>query len=413
MRQPFITTLLKLADIPMHVIFTLKEMKLPPWTEFKYSTAKNEFVGHAYDLVRQMIETGTKHNVALNGNGVIKPRPSRMAQIIRDDVNNTDGREKESSSWIHPYTQVDINELMIKSKGILTWLNELDPCNDNFLLPELEIVKMNSVNNTEEVVEFATQENMYDGPDGVLSILDFDSIVRWGQEFNKHFNTMAKEKHNKTRYQLKGTEAKRMQTLQESYKVDLKPQDILDMSFGKVRKDQNTYTFTKVKKYSSYIMIPMSTATEVLHFRDVYTEDLEYTKEEQETKHYKKGETRLFSEHRPVRYGIKTKDITTTAYIYDRPQNKQEADKRTRNERTTRKKIRPYKIYGIIVKPITQADTGSGHFECFVRTRHKQQQEEFWRHFDDDRDIQEYDLKNLPQLNDYTIVAVFMKDVSN
>ena len=64
------------------------------------------------------------------------------------------------------------------------------------------------------------------------------------------------------------------------------------------------------------------------------------------------------------------------------------------------------------MRPIGETDTGSGHFECFVRTQEKNKRNEIWRHFDDDQEIKEYDIKQLPNLDKYTIVVVFMKDVT-
>ena len=68
------------------------------------------------------------------------------------------------------------------------------------------------------------------------------------------------------------------------------------------------------------------------------------------------------------------------------------------------------------MRPIGETDTGSGHFECFVRTRKNKRGKEVWRHFDDDQEIKEYDIKRnikqLPNLDKYTIVVVFMKDVT-
>ena len=115
---------------------------------------------------------------------------------------------------------------------------------------------------------------------------------------------------------------------------------------------------------------------------------------------------RLYNEPRPLRYGIKGNQ-NDIGFIYEAPETIEEA-----KSGSNKVKIRFYKLYGIIVRPIGETDTGSGHFECFVRTQEKKNRKEIWRHFDDDQDIKEYDINRLPNLDKYTIVAVFLKDVT-
>ena len=397
-----------LHHLPMHVILSLIDMDFPRWTEMKYSCTMKEFIGHAYDLVRQMIQVDSSRKIALNGNGVIKPYPSRMAQIIRDDVNSTKGRSETSTSWIHPETQVDIIELMIRPKGILMWLNQLDPCNPNFLLPNLQVVEMKSINNEREIKSYADHcDRAYNGPDGVVSILDNETAEKWVTNYLDHQDKMATELFKKKVDDLNNQEAETIQKYQEAFQMELTVQELLDMSYGKVEKQEDSYKFTEFTTFSDYITIAMSTPVPLPHFRKVDRNEDKVTKGYRcdEDQDYKHGQIRLYLEPMPVRYGIK--DINMIGHIYDSPKTKEEADggsKRTKN--------RSYQIYGLIVRAIGEKDTGSGHFECLVRTNEKMKKKEVWRHFDDDQDIKEYDHFEKPELHHYTIIAVFMKDVT-
>jgi hypothetical protein len=150
----------------------------------------------------------------------------------------------------------------------------------------------------------------------------------------------------------------------------------------------------------------MTTPVFLDHFRKVDRNEDAVTKEYRIGTKYRHGETRLYHEPRPVRYGIKG-NKNVNGYIYDAPKTIEEA-----KSGSNKVKIRYYKLYGLIVRPIGETDTGSGHFECFVRTQEKNNRKEIWRHFDDDQDIKEYDINQLPNLDKYTIVTVFMKDVT-
>ena len=393
--------------LPMHVILPLIDMNFPNWTEMKYSSTNNEFVGHAYDLVRQMIQVQPKLRLALNGNGVIKPYPARMAQIFRNEINRKEGRGQNNSSIINPETQVDVAEMMIQRKGILTWMNQLDPCNKHFLLPELEIVNMSSINCQKQMKNYTNNCNEdFEGPDGVLSIIDWDSIPNWLHQYSKHIEDVETRVFNGKKIKdMNSEEGKKMQIYQETFKVDLTIQELLDMSYGKIQKEGNTYTFKKFKNFSDYIAITMTSPISLDHFRTVDRHEDEATKEYRVGKNYRHGETRLYHEPRPIRYGIKG-NTNVMANIYHLPETIEEAENRTKREVQ-----RNYKLYGLIVRPIGETDTGSGHFECFVRAQKNKRGKEVWRHFDDDQEIKEYDTKQLPNLDKYTIVVVFMKDV--
>ena len=112
----------------------------------------------------------------------------------------------------------------------------------------------------------------------------------------------------------------------------------------------------------------------------------------------------LYKENIPISYAIK--NIEHVAKLYSTPENKDEL-----NGEATRKVVRKYQVYGLILRPIENGDTGEGHLECIVRTCRKDKTDEIWRHFDDHCPIREYALKNLPSLSTYTIVVVIMKDV--
>ena len=305
-------------------------------------------------------------------------------------------------------TQVDIAEMMTKRNGILSLMNQLDPCNKHFLLPNIQVVKMNSINSqsvTENFADICDEE--FEGPDGVLSIIDWVSAPDWIEKYMNHIQEVEKTVFDGTTVdEMNSEQGEIMRTYQERFKVDLTVQDVLDMSYGKFEKEGDTYTFRKVETFSDYIAITMTTPVHLYHFRKVDRNEDDVTKKYRVHDGYRHGETRLYLEPRPIRYGIKGK-TNSPAFIYDAPKTSEEAQGTRKHQR-----IKSYMLYGLIVSPVEESDTGSGHFECFVRTQEKNRNNEVWRHFDDDQEIKEYPGKDLPNLDKYTIVAVFMKDVS-
>ena len=107
---------------------------------------------------------------------------------MKDHFNNGLSNGAECSSWLEPETQVAIDEFITMPNGILTWLNRLDPCNDNFLLPNLQIVHLNAADNKREVQKFEEGCNQpFEGPDGVISVLNFEAVSEWIQTYKNEY----------------------------------------------------------------------------------------------------------------------------------------------------------------------------------------------------------------------------------
>ena len=78
---------------------------------------------------------------------------------------------------------------------------------------------------------------------------------------------------------LNNEEAETVQKYQEAFQMELTVQELLDMSYGKVVKNQDTYKFTEVTTFSDYITIAMSTLVPLPHFRKVDRNEDKATKE--------------------------------------------------------------------------------------------------------------------------------------
>jgi hypothetical protein len=143
------------------------------------------------------------------------------------------------------------------------------------------------------------------------------------------------------------------------------------------------------------------------HYRTVSNKEDEYTRSLRLGDNYRNGQVQLYKEQVPVRYIIS--NINKTANLLEPPKNKEEAEG-TR----IRKVLRKYKLYGLVMRPLTDNGSSDGHFVSLVRNCDRQNPyDEVWRLFDDDViTSMEVHVDNTKLLEKYTLIAAFMKDVT-
>ena len=395
-----------LHQIPMHVVLALVDMGLPKWFDLTYSTKEKKFMGYVYDLVRQVMFQGPMLNMTLNGNGWIQPYTHTIAEIVKEEW-NTSVPNITSFGWLHPDTQVDLTEMFLRDTGIIAYLNSLDPCRNNFLMAELNVVTINA-NTNERVVQQFDGNAPFDGKNGVLNVLSCDEIIKWTEKYKGATDKYMLEHHPKQ----KGKQPSKRQKLQllevqNHFHVTLTVQEILDKTFGRIEKEQDAYIFKELKSFTDCITILLTQNLNVPHYRTVSKSEDDYTKSLRIGNNYKDGQVQLYEEPMPARYNIS--NINEIAHLLEPPKNKEEAEG-TRS----RKVLRKYKLYGLVMRPITDHGSSDGHFVSLVRNYDRQNPyDEIWRLFDDDElTTLEVGVDETKFLEKYTLVAAFMKDVT-
>jgi len=394
-----------LHQIPMHVLLALVDMGLPKWFELKYSTKEKKFIGFVYDIVRQVMFEGPTLNMTLNGNGWIKPYTHAIAEIIKEEWNTT-VPSITSHGWLHPHTQVDITEMFLRSTGMIAYLNSVDPCRNNFLMADLNVVTMNP-NTNKRVVEQFDGYAPFHGK-GVLNVLSDDEVDKWIEGYKAATDKFMLEHHPKQNAKQPSRQQKlELLEVQNTFHLVLTVQEMLDKSFGRIEKKQDAYIFKELKSFPDCVTIMLTQNLDLPHYRTVSNKEDEYTRSLRLGDNYRNGQVQLYNDQVPVRYIIS--NINKTANLLEPPKNKEEAEG-TR----IRKVLRKYKLYGLVMRPLTDNGSSDGHFVSLVRNCDRQNPyNEVWRLFDDDViTSMDVHVDNTKLLEKYTLIAAFMKDVT-
>ena len=195
--------------------------------------------------------------------------------------------------------------------------------------------------------------------------------------------------------------------VQDTFHLMLTVQEMLDKSFGRIEKKQDAYIFKELKSLPDCLTIMLTQNVNLPHYRTVSKTEDDYTKSLRIGENYRDGQVQLYMEAVPVRYNIS--NINQTAHLFEPPKNKEEAEG-TRS----RKVLRKYKLYGLVMRPLTDHGSSDGHFVSLVRNCDRQNPyDEIWRLFDDDvMKTLKVSVDETKFLEKYTLVAAFMKDVT-
>ena len=124
-----------LHNLPDHMLFAFQNQKTKQMSTLNYSSDEKAFVRYAFDIFRQVIVSNADELEMLNGNAFAYLYAGKLGWTIRKWYNSKQGNH--SSSFLYPDTHVCLDELVLMEGGLLKWLNRMDLCLENFILPKI------------------------------------------------------------------------------------------------------------------------------------------------------------------------------------------------------------------------------------------------------------------------------------
>ena len=418
--------MIMLHQIPVNVLWSLKQFEKTRWIDKEYSSERKKFVGYTYDMIRQMSDRSAENMEEMNGNVISAPYAEGIANIYRSHYNN-------KCFNLHLGRKDFTCAIDVLGNGMLEFFNDIDPLNDNFCLGKMRYIYK---------LDEGGQEICGDGNVTLFELPGCNDMIKeWQNGYTTAMKNYKPTKRNKNSNEWSESMKFKMQNFQSTWKQTINPNQIVEKIVqriykcdgGEIEREYWLEGMTRTTALSRFV--EFSEFPKILTITLGGTCDVEAFDEEPEgevvdpkllTEKELKDEEKYFTCQRtgrtmkqttgnnilvnamrqiPLKYEIV--DINKVVEIQERP-----------SRFVTKDEIaRKYQICGVVVRPTEKVNIDEGHYECFVKTNksHAPDDEE-WMHFDD-TDINKRNTiqkkTKVPNFKNYSAIVVFMKDVTS